>query len=60
MVSQKALSLIQLQKYEEAMKCLNKTMDIILAIEIRADLNEEGIKLLKDCEKKSRNCLIWA
>lgn len=41
MVSQKALSLIQLQKYEEAMKCLNKTMDIILAIEIRADLNEE-------------------
>ena len=58
MVSQKkALSLIQLQKYEEAMKCLNKTMDIILAIEIRADLNEEGIKLLKDCEKEKQKLL---
>ena len=53
----KALSLIQLQKYEEAMKCLNKTMDIILAIEIRADLNEEGIKLLKDCEKEKQELL---
>ena len=44
-------------KYEEAMKCLNKTMDIILAIEIRADLNEEGIKLLKDCEKEKQELL---
>lgn len=53
----KALSLIQLQKYEEAMKCLNKTMDIILAIELHTNLNEAGIKLLKDCEKEKQTLL---
>lgn len=53
----KALCLIQLQKYEEAMKCLNKTMDIILDIEVKIDLNENGIKLLKECEKEKQELL---
>ncbi|WP_299523896.1 lipopolysaccharide assembly protein LapB [uncultured Methanobrevibacter sp.] len=53
----KALALIQLQEYNEAMKCLNRTMDIILSIEINNDLNENGIKLLKDCEKEKQKLL---
>ncbi len=53
----KGLCLIQLQKYEEAIKCLNKTIDIIREIEINIDLNENGINLLKECEKEKQELL---
>lgn len=53
----KSLALIQLQKYGEAMKCLNKTMDLILAVEINTDLNETGIKLLNECKKEKQNLI---
>lgn len=46
----KIVSLIQLERYDEAMMYLNETIDIIRELEVYMDLNENGIELLNKCE----------
>ena len=52
-----ALALIQIEKYEPAMKCLNEAIDTIRELEVVLDLNEDGIELLKECEAEKKKLL---
>ena len=53
----KIVSLIQLERYDEAMIYLNITLEMIRELEVYMDLNENGIGLLDKCESLKEELL---